>query len=260
MGPPRDTPLRLDLIALLLPMMDPNFDAEAHYDSLVVSRLQLYPANEFRTDQVFGKPIMRMITQWMSDCDMSVRSQVLPLALQWKLKIGLPLALKTLKEDPNPVLRCRCMQAIARQGTREDAVLLSRYLNDSTIVFRKPYPGMLATEVQVGDVAAASIAYLSSVPVTEIGFVEPAEHDIFGIIFEELIVPLKELPEKDGDEKEKEKEKEKEDELDDLIIPNGFGRRPLSWKDVKQMQTEARQREAARIEIHQNAMKLVPQG
>jgi hypothetical protein len=249
---PQETPLRLDLIALLLPMMDSNFDAEPQYDFLVVDRLQLYPANELRTDQVFGEPIMRMVSQWMFNCDQRVRGQVLPLALQWNLKIGLPLALKTLTEDPSPVLLCRCMQTIARQGNREHAALLSGYLNDSTVIFGKPYPGTLGTEVQVGDVAAASIAYLSSVPVTKIGFVEPAEHKIFGIIFEELVVPLKDLPQTDDDEQEQ--------ELEALMIPNGFRQRRLSPEMIKQLQIEARQREASRIEIHQNAMKLIPQG
>lgn len=263
---PPETPQRLDLIALLLPMMDPDFDAESHYDILVVSLLQLYPANEFRTDQVFGKPFMRMVAQWMADSDLAVREQVLRLALQWKMDIGLPLALKTLDQDPAPIILCRCMQVIARQGSAEHKVLLSRYLNDPTVVFRKRYVNSRGGDVQVGDVAAASIAFLSSVPVTQIGFAEPAEHEIFGIIFEELVVPLKEASEKDqqddGEAKGDGEAKDSGKDVDDIIprfVPGGLGQRPRSWKEIKRLQAEAKLRDAKRIEIHQNAMKLVPQ-
>lgn len=274
---PRETPHRIDLIALLLPMTDPEFQAGPQYDMIVASLLQLYPANDFRNDKVFGEPFMRMVSTWMRHSDLGLREQVLRLALQWKMDIALPLALETLKQNPDPVLLCRCMQTIARQGTLSHAALLAGYINDTTVVFQKRYPGNIGSEVQVGDVAAATIAFLASVPVTEIGFAEPAEHPVFAIIYEELVVPLKDLPEVAEADGEKSGEKESddsddkdptldefEDSLDEIQLDqNGLQfqqfRRP-SRQEIARLKDQIRRREAARIEIHLKALKLVPTG
>ena len=74
--------------------------------------------------------------------DLSIREQVLRLALQWKMDIGLTLAIETLKQNPDPILLCRCMQAIARQGTPKHAVLLAAHIHDPTVVFQKRYLGV----------------------------------------------------------------------------------------------------------------------
>lgn len=257
---PREAPQQIDLLALLLPMNDPNFAAEPQYDFIVVQLLQRYPFNEFRTDQVFGKPFMRMVTQWMAGSDLGVREDVLRLALLWKMDIGLSLALKTLDQNPRPIVLCRCMQVIARQGNAKHRLLLSRFLNDSTVVYRKRYVNGQGNDVQVGDLAAASIAFLSSVPVTKIGFSEPAEHDLFGIIFEELVVPMKEASAEDQKDNDEEKEDEKPAQrIDPRFIPGRFGQGPRSWKEIKRLQDETKRREAKRQEIHQNALELVPE-
>ncbi|PAY16651.1 hypothetical protein CKO51_25405 [Rhodopirellula sp. SM50] len=261
---PRETPQRVDLIALLLPMTDPNFQAGPQYDLIVASLLQLYPANDFRKDAVFGEPFMRMVAKWMSRSDMSIREQVLRLALQWKMDIGLTLAVETLKQNPDPILLCRCMQTISRQGTREHAVLLAAYINDPTVVFQKRYLGVRGGEVQVGDVAAASIALLNSVPVTEIGFAEPAEHPIFGIIYEELVVPLK-VPKKsaDGDDDSNEdKDGDTAESADDQFLDEDdltpLQPGDLSPKEIARLIEHAKRREAARVEIRLRALELVP--
>ncbi|MDV6028515.1 MAG: hypothetical protein F9B45_00080 [Phycisphaera sp. RhM] len=268
---PRETPQRVDLIALLLPMTDPNFQAGPQYDLIVASLLQLYPANDFRKDAVFGEPFTRMVAKWMSRSDMSIREQVLRLALQWKMDIGLTLAVETLKQNPDPILLCRCMQTISRQGTREHAVLLAAYINDPTVVFQKRYLGVRGGEVQVGDVAAASIALLNSVPVTEIGFAEPAEHPIFGIIYEELVVPLK-VPKKsaNGDAGGDNDDGSNDDNDDgdtaeaaddgfldeDDLTPLQPG--DLSPTEIARLIEHAKRREAARVEIRLRALQLVP--
>ena len=261
---PRETPQRIDLIALLLPMTDPNFQAGPQYDLIVASLLQLYPANDFRKDAVFGEPFTRMVAKWMSRSDISIREQVLRLALQWKMDIGLTLAVETLKQNPDPILLCRCMQTISRQGTREHAVLLAAYINDPTVVFQKRYLGVRGGEVQVGDVAAASIALLNSVPVTEIGFAEPAEHPIFGIIYEELVVPLKvQTKSADGDDDgEEDREEDIAESAEDQPL-NENNRTPLqpgnlTPKEIARLIEHAKRREAARVEIRLRALELVP--
>lgn len=264
-----ETPQRIDLMALLLPMNEPNFKAGPQYDLIVASLLQLYPANDLRNDVVFSGPFMQMVNRWMSESDLVIREQVLRLALQWKMEIGLKLALETLKLDPDPVLLCRCIQAISRQGNRDHIVLLARYVSDPTVVFRRRYGGVAGGEVQVGDVAAAAIAFLSSVPVTEIGFAEPAEHEVFGIIYEELVVPQKKLPGA-GDEAEKDDEAKKDDEADEKndgnadnipkeFVPPRFGPQPKTWQEIEELKRQSERREAARVDIHLKAMSLVPE-
>jgi hypothetical protein len=158
------------------------------------------------------------------------------------------------------------MQTISRQGTREHAVLLAAYINDPTVVFQKRYLGVRGGEVQVGDVAAASIALLNSVPVTEIGFAEPAEHPIFGIIYEELVVPLK-VPTKSvgGDEDDDSNDDNDGDTAEsaddkfldeDDLTPLQPG--DLSPKEIARLIEHAKRREAARVEIRLRALQLVP--
>ena len=261
---PRETPQRVDLVALLLPMVEPNFQADPQYDVIVSSLLQYYPVNDFRNDEALGQPLMRLVTSWMGKSHLSVREQVLRLALKWELEIGLKLALDTITGNPDPILLCRCMQTLARQGKPEHARLLSRYLNDSTVVFRRRHrnlQGVYGSDVQVGDVAAASIAYLASVPVMEIGFAEPAEHEVFGIIYEELVVPMK-LIESDSDEdgKEETEEEPKAAEPDDprLRDPFPFGQRTPTWEQMQELNEQARRRDAMRKEIRAKALELVP--
>jgi hypothetical protein len=259
---PRETPQRIDLLALLLPMTKEGFNADQQYDLIVTQLLQLYPANEFRNDQVFGEPFMRIVTQWMAESDLNIREPVLRLTLLWKMEIGLPLALKTLSQTEESDIVARCMQVIARQGNREHLVRLAGYLDDPAVVFRKRYLGGSGGEVQVGDVAAAAIAFLSSVPVTEIGFAEPAEHEIFGIIFEELVVPLKEVAPKRLPDREIPGGNDKLDravpEPEERIGEDGFGVGPESWEQLRELHDQVRRREAARAEIHRKALQLVP--
>ena len=171
------------------------------------------------------------------------------------MDIGLSLALETLTRNPDPILLCRCMQTIARQGSREHILLLSGYISDPTIVFRRRYRGIGGGEVQVGDVAAAAIAFLSSVPVTEIGFAEPAEHETFGIIYEELVVPQKPLT---GEEKADEDQTDGAQGERERMNQAPFGPRPKTLREIQQLKRESERRAAARIEIHLKAMELVP--
>ncbi|WP_182865667.1 hypothetical protein [Stieleria mannarensis] len=255
---PREVPQRIDLLALLLPMTDPDFQAGPQYDLIVASLLQLYPANDFRKDAVFGKPFMRIVATWMAHSDLSIREQVLRLALQWKMDIGLTLAIETLKQNPDSILLCRCMQAIARQGTPKHAALLATHIHDPTVVFQKRYLGVRGSEVQVGDVAAATIAFLHSVPVTEIGFAEPAEHPIFGIIYEELVVPMKAAAKTaDKSDPDAADDEQAEAEIsDDELNPLQRGR--LTPREIARLIDQAKRREESRIEIRLKALELLP--
>ncbi|MCO8120812.1 hypothetical protein NHH03_03610 [Stieleria sp. TO1_6] len=261
----REMPRRVDLIALLLPMTEPGFDAGIEYDVIVAQLLQRYQVNDFHADPVIGEPFQRMVALWMTQSDENIREQVLRLALQWKLDVGLRLALKTVQQTPNPIVLARCMQAIARQGNRDHIPVLAPFLNDPRIVFRKPYLGPRGGDVQVGDVAAAAIAFLSDVPVTELGFAEPAEHDIFGIIYEELVIPVPPERNRKADDTAEDKDGADDLEADALDIESieGLGQFEDELPKIeilsKSLQRLNQRRASARAEIHAKALKLVPQ-
>ena len=250
-----ETPRRVDILALLLPMVRKDFKAGARYDLLLASSLQLYGSNDFRNDIAFGTPFRQMISLWMLESDLVIREQVLRLALQWKLDVALTLAIETLKQTPNPIVACRCMQAIASRGTREQSALVVPYLSNNTIVYRKQLLSSGSTEVQVGDVAAATIARLHDLPVTEIGFAEPAEDETFGFIYEQLVLPVKfplaaNKPSKDDPDSEKNQNDPKQP---------APPRRP-TLRELQQMaEQHLQQTEAARRQIRQRALKLSEQ-
>jgi hypothetical protein len=238
------TPKRIDLLAFLLPMTNPNFTGDAECDFLLSSMLQMYPANEFRRDRALGEPFKQLVAKWMIDSDFIVRDRVLRLGMEWKLDVALQLAMRTLAEDPPPRLVARCLQTIALQGAARHLAFVATYLDDERVVLRKRYLGRIGGEVQVGDVAAAAIAYLSSVPVTEIGFAEPAEHDIFGIIFEELVIAPEQALRQARSAKDA--ERNQGNQQDDESEPSADEAGP------------ARTAEQIREEIHAAAKKLVP--
>lgn len=248
---------RTDLIAMLLAMTKPNLNADTQYDLVVVLLLQMHSAYEFRRDPVFGEPFGRLVSRWMSKSDQGVRSKVLRLALDWEMDVALPLALKTLDEKPDPELLCRCMQAIAKQGEKTDAARLGKYLDDDTTVFRPQYLGGNGGEVQVGDVAAAVIAHLFDMPVTELGFSKPAEHPVLGIFYEELAIPV----DPESDDKQGDEASDRDDELLERLPPGGLDNLPpqqrRTWQRFQQLREANLRREATRREIREKAKALL---
>ena len=257
LAPPR----RIDLIAMLLVMTKPGFHADTQHDLIVASLLQLHSAYEFRSDPVFGEAFGRMVSNWMSESHLAIRGQVLRQALDWDMDVALPLALKTLDQNPDAELLCRCMQAITSKGEKKHALRLQKYLDDTTVVYRPQYLGEHGGDVQVGDVAAAAIAHLFDVPVTEIGFAKPAEHDVMGIFFEELAIPSKTPGDKSVDGEETDEE-ESDDESDGNLAPFDDLKNPpmpdqQNWQRFQQIRKASLHREAARKQIHAKARKLL---
>lgn len=263
-------PRRTDLIAMLLVMTQPDYNADTLYDRIVVSLLQVHSAYEFRSDPIFGDAFGRMVSQWMSESDLSLRVEVLHLALDWKMEVALPLALKSLDQNPDPELICRCMQAIARQGQKKHAARLAEYLDDSTVVYRPQYLGGHGGDVQIGDVAAAAIARLFDMSVTEIGFARPAEHEVLGIFYEELSIPANKPGEKPvaSDEPDAQEDTEEvpgadsDSEADSPPLPmealDGTPvQDPRTWKQFQRLREASLRREAARQEIRAKARELV---
>ncbi|MEO1526276.1 MAG: hypothetical protein AAFX06_12625 [Planctomycetota bacterium] len=181
---------RADLLALLVPTASENFQTDVLVELQLLAWFHRSVGRELRNDRDWGEPFLRLVTQWMGKTSLGNRSRVLHRALDWQLDTARPLALETLQESPDPELTARCLQSIARQGTKKDLELVANYLDDERrLVTVRSMSGTLLS-IEVGDVAAASIAYLNSVPVVKLGFAEPIEHPTFGIVYEQIRFPI----------------------------------------------------------------------
>ncbi len=259
----RMVPERIDMIALLLLMVTPEFDPDGDYDFLMARALDAYSVKNFRQDKVLGEPLVRLVAAWMPQSGLAYREQVLVIALKWKMDIGLSMATTTLQRDPPPTLLARCIQVIARQGLPSDARLLEPYLKDQRVVYPSQLLGRKRHDILVCDVAAAGIAYLANVPVTEIGFTESVKHEVFGFLYEALMI---DLPKNEGQPNAMPDQPglqvpAGDDEGDD---PNGIGGlrfnqdllRAIQEQNKRKISPEALAK--ARAEIRQKALKLLP--
>lgn len=273
------TPRRIDLLALLLPPTISDVETDAQYDIGIYSLLNLHPANEMRGDPAFGEPFTKVVVKWMEKSHLSIRDRVLRIALDWKLDIARDLAIKTLSQNPDPQLLSRAIQALASRGTLADTALLAKYLNDPTVVVRNHYIGSTESNVQIRDVAAAAIAHLHSVPVTDVGFIKPASHDILGIIIEDLVVhvedPSDRLPalqreddsgddnNEPGEELEIEMSAEEKEAWEDIkkqLEEHGMEAGPRELKQFQLYQLQRRAEAKARETIRRNVLKLMRGG
>ncbi|MEM6470684.1 MAG: hypothetical protein AAF802_14090, partial [Planctomycetota bacterium] len=161
---------RIDLVALLLPLMQPNCKRDTRYDVLIISSLQGVRGDELQEDPAFGQPLRKMVSKWMKGSNFGVREAALELAMEWDLEIAFPLAIETLDLRPDPDLLCRCMQVLAKQGKKADAQRLLPYLDRNEEILRPLYAGNRSDELLVGDVAAATVGRLCGKKLTELGF------------------------------------------------------------------------------------------
>ncbi|OUT54359.1 MAG: hypothetical protein CBB71_22670 [Rhodopirellula sp. TMED11] len=189
-------PTRAETLAMLLPVTQDNFPGGAQYDSQMVYVLSFSDvADRLMTDPDLGDGFRKLVTQWIGQSDAIVRSPALTMAARWNLDNALPLARKTLGNATSLSALTRGMQIIAIKGDNDDLRRLRPYLHDASVIVQRFNAGDTRGNVQLRDLAAATIAKRCSVPIVEIGFAQPAEHDELGIVVQELVVPLADLPE-----------------------------------------------------------------
>ncbi|MEL6109372.1 MAG: hypothetical protein AAFU85_25475 [Planctomycetota bacterium] len=180
---------RADLLALLLPAASAEYRADVLVEMYLLSWFHRSVGRELRNDRQWGEPFLRLVAEWMRKTSLGNRSRVLHRALDWQMDLAKPLAIQTLNQNPDPELTARCLQCLARQGVPKDALIVARYLDDDrSLVTVRSMSGSLLS-IEVGDVAAASIGFLKSVPVVDLGFAEPIEHPTFGIVYEQIRFP-----------------------------------------------------------------------
>lgn len=190
---------RSDLIALLLPTASKDYRTDVLVELYLLSWFHRSVGRELRNDREWSEPFLRLVSKWIEKTSLGNRSRALHRALDWRLDVAYELAVKTLPQNPDPELTARCLQCIARQGSAKDQADAAKFLGDERrLVTVRSMSGTLLT-IEVGDVAAATIAYLNNVKVTEVGFAEPIEHPTFGIIYEQIRFPSTEERSDPGD-------------------------------------------------------------
>ena len=260
-----ETPQRIDLLAFLLPLTTSSFEADAQYDMQITALLQLHPASELRGDKAFGEPFLKLVSKWMLKSHLSIRERVLRLALDWEMDVAHELAIETLSHSPGPQLLCRSLQAIARRGSEQDSLRIVQYLDDPSIVVPKQYIGSRGNDVLVSDVAAAVIAHLHGATVVSVGFSEPAEHPILGIVYEELVVrpePSNDSQKENGDEDEgalemTEEERELFNDITEQLRKRGLQVNPRELEQFKRFQRLRRRQTELRLKIRNNVLTLM---
>lgn len=188
-------PTRAETLAMMLPLTQDNFPGGVQYDSQMVYVLSFSDvADRLITDPDLGDGFRKLVIEWIDQSDSIVRSSALTMAARWNLDNALPMARKTVANGTSLSALTRAMQIIAIKGDQNDLRGLLPHLNDASVIVQRFNAGDTRGNVQLRDLAAATIARLCSVPIVEIGFAQPAEHDELGIVVQELVVPLADLP------------------------------------------------------------------
>ncbi|MCC9599290.1 hypothetical protein LOC67_01865 [Stieleria sp. JC731] len=253
------SPQRIDLLALLLPPAISDVQTDLQLDLNIYTLLQLHPANDLRGDPAFGEPFKVIVTKWMKQSHLGIRDRILRIALDWKMDVARDLAIDTLNQNPDEQLLCRAMQALASRGTAEDAERLKPYLDDLTVIVRKNYVGSRESDVLVSDVAAAAIAHLYGLSVMKVGFAKPAEHDVLGIIIEDLTVALEgnAAADEESELEMTEEEKEAWEDIQVQLKQHGMEAGPKEFQQFKIFQQQRRKEAESRKAIRKSVLKLL---
>jgi hypothetical protein len=175
-----------DAVAMLLPASDENVPVSVGYENAMMFIMQLAPVNRIRNDEVLGDPFKGLVSAWIDRSSLANRQDVLFFAMEWDLRPAYRLAIRTLGETTDTETLAHAMQTIARFGQPQDGTLLIQFLNDTRPASERRFNRGKRIQTQVRDVAAAAIAVLNQVPLTEIGLDDSVKHDKFAFVYEDV--------------------------------------------------------------------------
>lgn len=177
-------PTLADGVALLLPLVDPGVTVSGGYEATLVSVLQKQMA-ALKRDASLWLPVSSLLDRWVLRSRIENRSEVLWYSMQWDLAGASILGVRTLNETTDIETIQTAFQAIARFGKKQDAVAVSKFIEDKRpVVSRMPMiiGDNQTLEVSVGDAAIATIAVLYQVPLQDIGMKHGELHPKVGFI------------------------------------------------------------------------------
>jgi hypothetical protein len=198
-GPPIMDPNAADAIALILLRSDSEVVAKPISDGLIFSLLNRYEVNDVLKDPEVNKSVRTMLEQWTKQVSVEYQYNAINVALQWQLESTAELTRKILETSDNVVVLQAAMRVLAKNGTADDAIALKPFLGDK----RQDPNGFFYTdaagrrlEVQLRDVAMATIALLHGRELRDFGFPAAKTHPTLAFDVDSLGFPIG----KDGEE------------------------------------------------------------
>lgn len=178
-------PTLADGVALLLPLTDHAVQVGVIYERTILSVFNRQYGTVRRDAQVWG-PVASLLELWMDRSRPENRVDVLWSAMQWDLKGGARLALRTIREVKEIEVLQTALQTLARFGTPEDAAGLAPLLEDHrpaavqmpVVVDNRPL------QVTVADVALTAIAIMHRVSPADLGLRATELHPRVGFSIE----------------------------------------------------------------------------
>lgn len=185
----REFPSTADTFALVMVTIDDAVPVTAGYESMLLSLLQKTGANAIRTNPLLAPPFTWMLGRVIPRTTLSSRIDMLLAGMSWEIPSTLTLAIATLGETQQTEVLAVALQAIARFGEKEHALLLTDLLDDKrdasegTLIQGQP------VRTQLGDLAMVTIAILYHADLKELGMGDAEVHPTYGFIIGDVGFP-----------------------------------------------------------------------
>jgi len=188
-------PTESDAIALLLLMNDRSIKTNRLDEGALFSVLQKEASSLLFKDAQLSEPFRQLLVGWMTRDDVNNRQEVLWYCMSWDLKDALPMVIKTLQKNNDPVTLGMACQAVVGFGSDNDFQYLRPLLNDERPISEQQYSaerfaGGMMVQTQVRDAAMAAIVLMKGRKLSEFRMSDDARHPKYGFIIDEIGFPV----------------------------------------------------------------------
>ncbi|XZE53033.1 hypothetical protein SH139x_004747 [Planctomycetaceae bacterium SH139] len=182
-----------DCLALLLVISDPEVPTTVAHDTEVISLVRRFEIVDALSDPEMSGPLRSLIGQWLVRVNSGRRIDAVHFAMQAEFSQAVTLAGKMLAEQADDVEAIAfAFKTIARFGEPADGMLVQPFLDDkrpSGGDLFYPDPTGRILQVEVRDLAMATVAVLNKRRLRDIGFPVGRENSNFGFDEETLGFP-----------------------------------------------------------------------
>jgi hypothetical protein len=186
----RKFPSPADTFALAMATIDDGVPVTAGYESVLLSTLQKTGANTIRTNALLAPPFEFMLGRVIPRTTLSSRVDMLLTGMSWDIPSTLTLAVATLGETEQADVIAVALQAIARFGEKEHALLLTDLLDDKRDATEAAFIEGQQVRTQVGDLAMVAIGILYDADLKELGMGDARPHPTYGFIIGDVGFPI----------------------------------------------------------------------
>lgn len=186
----RKFPSTADTFALAMVTIDDSVPVTAGYESMLLSTLQKTGANTIRTNPLLEPPFAWMLGRVIPRTTLASRIDMLLNGMAWEIPSTLTLAVATLGETQQTEVLAVALQAIARFGEKEHALLLTDLMNDTRDATEGAFIEGQEVRTQLGDLAMVTIGILYDADLAELGMGDAKEHPTYGFIIGDVGFPI----------------------------------------------------------------------